>query len=138
MEISYEDVLKKHHLSLTPVRLAVLNVLHNTPHIDAAAVLKGVQEQIATASRQAIYNNLHTLVDHGIIREIKPKGHPSLFETRTGDNHHHVVCRSCHEVMDVDCRAQQPCLSPYHQYGYEIDEAEIVFWGLCPACQKTA
>lgn len=134
---SYEDILRKNKLSLTSVRLAVLEALHTHPHSDAASVFNVVHKKIKTTSKQAIYNNLTTLVECGIIREIKPKGQPSLYETKVGDNHHHLVCKKCHKVMDTDCHAFAPCLSPMNSHGFVIDEAEVTFWGICPSCQKT-
>ncbi len=131
------QMLKERHLSLTSVRLAVLDALHDHPHSDAARIFDIVQKTIATTSIQAVYNNLNALVDHGIVREIKPKGRVSLYETRTNDNHHHVVCRNCDSVMDTDCRGCAPCLSASDDHGFMIDEAEVIFWGICPNCQKT-
>ena len=138
MKPDFTALLKDKDLSLTAVRLAVLEALHDHPHADAASLFKVVQDKIATTSIQAVYNNLNTLVAHGVIREIKPKGHVSLYETRTGDNHHHIVCKSCQRVMDTDCHAHAPCLSPSRDHGFKIDEAEVIFWGTCPACQKTS
>jgi Fur family ferric uptake transcriptional regulator len=137
MKITYEALLKKHNLSLTSVRLAVLEALEHHPHSDAAQIFKTVQSKIAAASKQAIYNNLHMLVEHGIIREIKPKGRASLYETRINDNHHHIVCKHCSYVMDADCLDYAPCLAPVNDHGFAIKEAEIIFWGICPTCQTT-
>jgi Fur family ferric uptake transcriptional regulator len=134
--MDHEKILKEHNLSLTSVRLAVLDVLHKHPHSDAMTIFEIVHKKIKTTSKQAIYNNLTALVEHGIIREIKPKGHPSLYETKVGDNHHHLVCKKCHKVMDTDCHAFAPCLSPMNSHGFIIDEAEVTFWGVCPSCQK--
>lgn len=133
---SHEELLKSCDLSLTSVRLAVLEVLEKHPHVDASSIFEKVHEKIAAASKQAIYNNLSTLVEHGIVREIKPKGHASLYETRTGDNHHHVVCRSCGAVEDTDCKGHAPCLTPSDDHGFEVDEAEVIFWGMCPDCRE--
>ncbi len=136
MLTSHEKLLKSHDLSLTSVRVAVLEVLDTHPHVDAAFVYEKVQAKIATASKQAIYNNLSTLVEHGIVREIKPKSFVSLYETRTGDNHHHIVCRSCKVVRDTDCKDRAPCLTPTDDHGFSLDQAEVIFWGVCPTCQK--
>jgi Fe2+ or Zn2+ uptake regulation protein len=138
VHIHYEKILKEHNLSLTSVRLAVLEALHKHPHSDAATVFDIVYKKIKTTSKQAIYNNLNALVGRGIIREIKPKGQPSLYETKVGDNHHHIVCKKCHQVMDADCHSFAPCLSPMNCHGFVIDETEVTFWGLCPSCQKTS
>lgn len=137
MRESYIDLLKKNNLSVTSVRLNVLDALDKYPHAEADEIYNTVKTNIASASKQAIYNNLHALVDCGIVREIKPKGRPSLFETRVGDNHHHIICRSCDAIMDTDCHGAAPCLEPDHSHGFKIDEAEVVFWGLCPKCQKS-
>jgi Fur family ferric uptake transcriptional regulator len=134
VKINYKNILKNKDLSLTSVRVAVLDVLKKLPHSDASTIYKQVQKKIATASKQAIYNNLHTLLEHGIVREIKPKGLPSLYETRIDDNHHHLICRHCQQIIDVDCQDFAPCLSPIDRHGFVIDEAEITFWGSCPAC----
>lgn len=136
MQPSYENILREHKLSITPVRLAVLEALQKHPHSDAATIFDVVYKKIKTTSKQAIYNNLSALVERGIIREIKPKGQPSLYETKVGDNHHHIVCKKCHKVMDTDCHAFAPCLSPMNNHGFVIDEAEVTFWGVCPSCQK--
>ena len=129
-----EKLLKSHDLSLTSVRLAVLEVLQHHPHSDAELIYQHVKEEIATTSKQAIYNNLSALVEKGILREIIPKGRSSLYETRVNDNHHHLICRECQSVTDVACESDAPCLHVDKQHGYEIDEAEIVFWGTCPTC----
>ncbi|MGV6838827.1 MAG: Fur family transcriptional regulator [Planktomarina sp.] len=135
MKTDHHQILKDHNLSLTSVRLALLDALAQHPHSDANHLFDEVEKRLSTASRQAIYNNLNTLVDHGIIREIKPKGQASLYETRVGDNHHHLVCRSCKTVHDTACKGSAPCLTPTDSHGFDIDEAEIIFWGLCPDCQ---
>ena len=136
METHYENLLKKKNLSLTAVRLAVLEALRERPHADAACVYDLVRRRLSTASRQAIFNNLHALVEHGIIREIKPKGRPSLYETRTGDNHHHLICRRCQLIVDTDCPDAPPCLTPSDDHGFSIDEAEVILWGTCPQCKE--
>ncbi|MCL4677469.1 MAG: transcriptional repressor [Alphaproteobacteria bacterium] len=136
MKIAPEELLRQHNLSLTAVRLALLEALHANPHSDAARIFDVVHNKIAAASKQAIYNNLNTLVECGIVREIKPKGQASLYETRTGDNHHHIVCRSCAGVFDTDCHDCAPCLTPKDSHGFVIDEAEVIFWGVCPSCQN--
>lgn len=135
MRPHFENMLKQKNLSLTSVRLAVLEALHQCPHSDAGVIFDLVKGRIATTSMQAIYNNLNALVEHGIIREIKPKGQPSLYETRTGDNHHHIVCRSCNKIADADCQTGMPCLVPVDNHGFAIHEAEVIFWGICPVCQ---
>ena len=136
MQTEIEKLLKSHDLSLTSVRLAVLEVLQHHPHSDADIIYQRVNEEIATTSTHAIYNNLSALVEKGILREIKPKGSSSLYETRVNDNHHHLICRECQSVTDVACKSDAPCLHVDDQHGYEIDEAEIVFWGTCPTCSS--
>lgn len=136
MQSPYAQMLKERNLSLTAVRLAVLDALHHHPHSDASRIFEIVQKKIPAASLPAVYNNLNALVEHGIIREIKPRGLVSLYETRTGDNHHHIVCRHCNCVMDTDCMGCAPCLAPAEDHGFILDEAEVVFWGMCPKCQN--
>ena len=131
-----EKILKDYGLSLTAVRLALLDALRARPHSEAAHIFDLVKSKITTTSKQAIYNNLSRLVECGIIREIRPKGRPSLYETRTGDNHHHIVCRHCQLIIDTDCLDAAPCLVPKDNHGFIIDEAEVTLWGLCPSCQK--
>ena len=137
MSEQHIKLLREHRLSLTPVRLAVLAVIEAYPHSDADTIFQAVKKRISTTSKQAIYHNLNTLVDNGIIREIRPKGKPSLYEARIGDNHHHLVCKSCGIVMDTDCFDVAPCLKPMDNHGFVIDEAEVIFWGICPSCQKS-
>ena len=137
MSERFVQVLKEKGLSLTAVRLAVLEALHDCPHADASKIFELVEQRIPTATIQAVYNNLGTLTETGIIREIKPKGHVSLYETRVGDNHHHIVCKGCGHVMDTDCHGCAPCLSPAESHGFAVEEAEVIFWGVCPDCQKS-
>ncbi len=137
MDGHFAHMLKEKSLSLTAVRLAVLESLHHHPHSDASRIFEVVRSIIPTATIQAVYNNLNALAEAGIIREIKPKGQVSLYETRVGDNHHHIVCRGCGHVMDTDCKGCAPCLSPTDSHGYAVDEAEVIFWGICPSCQKS-
>lgn len=137
MQTDFGHILKEHKLSLTAVRLAVLEALQKYPHSDAARIFNVVQKKMPSVTIQAVYNNLNTLADKGIIREIKPMGQVSLYETRVGDNHHHIVCRHCDAVMDADCKGKPPCIAPADTGGFIVDEAEVIFWGICPACQKT-
>lgn len=137
MNTDFTLILKNHGLSLTAVRMAVLESIHDFPHSDANPIFNIVQEKISTATIQAVYKILNALTYCGVIQEIKPKGHVSLYETRTGDNHLHLVCRSCDRVMDAHCQGCAPCLSPVDDQGFVVDEAEIIFWGTCPACLKS-
>ncbi len=122
-------------LRVTDPRRAVLDVLADSPHSTVDAVTSGVRARLGTVSKQAVYDILAACVDAGLVRRIEPAGSPARYETRTGDNHHHLVCRSCGRTEDADCaRGQRPCLRPSEGSGFVIDEAEVVFWGLCPEC----
>lgn len=125
-------------LRVTAPRLAVLEWLADHPHSTADEVTTAVRARLGTVSGQAVYDVLHACTDAGLVRRIQPAGHPARYETRTSDNHHHVVCRSCGQTEDVDCVVGlRPCLTPSSAAGYAIDEAEVVFWGTCPECLKT-
>lgn len=126
--------LRSKKLSVTPVRVTIIEILTHHPHCDAAKLFELVKAKITTTSIQAVYQNLNLLVSKGMVREIKPKGMPSLYETRVGDNHHHLICRSCRKISDTGCLDTAPCLTAIDPKGFIIDEAEIVFWGLCPDC----
>lgn len=127
-------------MRVTAPRLAILAVVGGeVQHLDAESIALAARARLGTLSTQAVYDNLHALVDVGLIRRIQPAGGPARYETRTGDNHHHIVCRRCGVMADVDCViGDAPCLEPSLSQGYVIDEAEVIFWGLCPACQATA
>ncbi|KJF25318.1 transcriptional repressor [Rhodococcus sp. AD45-ID] len=126
-------------LRVTAPRLAVLNAVTAQPHSDADSVAAQVRQQLGSVSTQAVYDVLKACVSAGLLRRIEPAGSPARFETRTGDNHHHLVCRSCGKVVDVDCVVgQAPCLEPSDRHGFEIDEAEVVFWGRCNDCLKSS
>lgn len=123
-------------LRVTASRLSVLTVLSRMPHADTETVIQGVCDDLGSVSSQAVYNVLATFVEVGLVRRIEPAGSVALYELRVGDNHHHVVCRSCGAVQDVDCAVRRrPCLTPVDTHGYVLDEAEVTFWGICPACQ---
>ncbi|MGK8502826.1 Fur family transcriptional regulator [Nocardia asiatica] len=124
-------------LRVTAPRIAVLNAVAARPHADADTVAATVREALGSVSTQAVYDVLHACVRAGILRRIEPAGSSALYETRIGDNHHHLVCRSCGAVVDVDCAVgAAPCLDPSDAHGFVIDEAEVVFWGLCPTCRS--
>lgn len=126
-------------LRVTAPRLAVLNAVTAQPHSDADSVAAQVRQQLGSVSTQAVYDVLKACVSAGLLRRIEPAGSPARFETRTGDNHHHLVCRSCGKVVDVDCVVgQASCLEPSDRHGFEIDEAEVVFWGRCNDCLKSS
>ena len=122
-------------LRVTRPRLAVMAAVDAHPHAETEAVLAAVREELPGVSRQAVYDVLHALTDAGLIRRIQPSGHVSLYETRISDNHHHLVCRLCGEIRDVDCAVgEAPCLSAVDDHGFRIDEAEVIYWGVCPSC----
>lgn len=128
-------LLRRSGLQVTAQRLAVLSAIADRPHATADDIAEVVRGRIGAISRQAVYDALGALAERGLIRRIQPAGSPARYEDRTGDNHHHLICRECGTVADVDCAAASaPCLSAADHAGFEIDEAEVVFWGRCPAC----
>ncbi len=136
MDCSSKAALRELGLRVTAPRVAVLDVLVEHPHATADRVAQLVGAKLGKVSKQAVYDVLAACVDAGLVRRIEPAGSPALFETRTGDNHHHLVCRACRRTTDVDCATDaRPCLTPSDDAGYALDEAEVVFWGLCPTCQ---
>ena len=137
METTWTHRIRAAGLRVTRPRLAVLEVLAAHPHADADALVTGARIQHPTLSPQTVYGVLEAFVATGLARRIEPAGAPALFELRVGDNHHHLVCRSCGLVADVDCVVHAaPCLNPADPAGFVVDEAEVVFWGLCRACQQ--
>ncbi len=132
------ELLRARGLRVTAPRLAVLAVLDELPpHVTVDQVEHAAQQRLGTLSTQAVYDILGALQTAGLVRRIEPAGSPARFETRVGDNHHHLICRSCGLTVDVDCAiGDPPCLTPSDPAGFEIDEAEIVFWGRCPACTR--
>lgn len=132
-----QQQLRDAGLRVTAPRVAVLHWLAEHPHSTAEQIALGVRERIGSVSIQTIYDVLSACSEIGLVRRIEPAGHPARFERRTGDNHHHLVCRSCGRTEDVDCVVDpRPCLTPSDDRGYAIDEAELVFWGLCPGCNN--
>jgi Fur family ferric uptake transcriptional regulator len=132
-----EDLLRAHGLRVTKPRLAVLDVLTEGGHLEVEDVARRVRTRLDSVSTQAVYDVLAALSRAGLARRIEPAGSPALFEARAGDNHHHIVCRGCGTIADVDCAVgERPCLTPSSSQGFEVDEAEVTFWGLCPACQS--
>src|SRR6516162_8325309 len=122
-------------LRVTAARVALLETVRDGDHLDAEAIAARVRDRIGHVSLQAVYEALHALTAAGLIRRIEPADSPVRFEGRVGDNHHHVVCRSCGVVADVDCAVgETPCLTASDDHGFSIDEAEVVYWGLCPDC----
>ena len=131
------DLLRKHGIQVTAQRLAVLRAVAREPHTTADGVAEVVKKEIGAISRQSVYDALGVLVAEGLIRRIQPAGSPARFEARVGDNHHHVICRICGRTADVDCAVgTAPCLTAADDNGYEIDEAEVIYWGRCPKCQR--
>jgi Fur family ferric uptake transcriptional regulator len=128
-------LLRERGIQVTAQRLAVLRAVAGQPHVTADAVAEAVRTEIGAISLQSVYDALALLVSEGLIRRIQPSGSPALFEDRVGDNHHHLICRDCGRVVDVDCAAgKAPCLTVEDDAGYEIDEAEVAYWGRCPEC----
>lgn len=131
----YEGMLRGAELRVTRPRLAVLEVVHANPHADTDSILGAVREVAPTVSHQAVYDVLRALTETGLVRRIQPSGSVARYEARVGDNHHHVVCRSCGAIADVDCAVGEvPCLTADDDQGFTIDEAEVTYWGTCPVC----
>ena len=131
----YEQMLRGADLRVTRPRLAVLGAVHEHPHTDTESVIAAVRTRAAEVSHQAVYDVLRTLTTAGLVRRIQPAGSVARYEARVGDNHHHVVCRSCQAIRDVDCATgDTPCLTAAEDHGFSIDEAEVVYWGVCPDC----
>jgi len=131
--------LRQRGYRVTGQRLAVLRAVTREPHVTADAVAETVRTEMGAISLQAVYDVLGVLVDVGLVRRIQPAGSPARFEARVSDNHHHVICRDCGRTADVDCAVgTAPCLTAADDMGYEIDEAEVIYWGRCPACQTAA
>ena len=129
------EFLRKHNIPITAQRLAVLSAVSTRPHATADAIAEVVRGTIGAVSRQAVYNTLGMLAERGLVRRIQPAGSAALYEDRVGDNHHHLICRSCGTTADVDCAVgQAPCLSVSDNSGFKIDEAEVIYWGTCPQC----
>lgn len=132
-------ILRKHAIPITAQRLAVLRAVSTRPHATADAIAEDVRADIGAISRQAVYNALGMLAEKGLIRRIQPAGSAALYEDRVGDNHHHLICRTCGTTADVDCSVgKAPCLSASDNSGFRIDEAEVIYWGTCPECQTKA
>lgn len=129
------EILREHGVQVTAQRLAVLQAVTSRPHATADVVADMARHEIGAISKQSVYDALSTLVDAGIVRRIEPAGSAARYETRVGDNHHHLVCRGCGAVVDVDCAVgAAPCLTAADAAGYSVDEAEVTFWGRCPDC----
>jgi len=130
-----ESLLRSAALRVTRPRVAVLVAVHERPHADTETLIGVARDDLGAVSHQAIYDVLRVLTDAGLLRRIQPAGSVARYEARVGDNHHHLVCRSCGSIADVDCAmGDAPCLSPSSHAGYAVDEAEVTYWGHCPAC----
>jgi Fur family transcriptional regulator, stress-responsive regulator len=129
------ELLRGHGLQVTAQRLAVLRAVAAQPHSTADAIETIVRADLGAVSRQAVYDALGTLTERGLLRRIQPAGSPARYEDRVGDNHHHLICRTCNRMVDVDCAVgYTPCLTAADDHAYEIDEAEVIYWGRCPDC----
>ncbi|WP_412747182.1 Fur family transcriptional regulator [Krasilnikovia sp. MM14-A1004] len=132
-------MLRGASLRVTRPRLAVLTAVHVHPHADTETIIRAVRGELGEVSTQAVYDVLRALTAARLVRRIEPAGSVPRYESRVGDNHHHVVCRSCGDIADVDCAVgETPCLTASDDHGFAIDEAEVVYWGVCPACSTSA
>ncbi len=135
MTLDFRRMLRGAALRVTRPRVAVLGAVHAQPHADTESVIGAVRRSHPEVSHQAIYDVLRALTAAGLVRRLQPSGSVARYESRVGDNHHHVVCRSCGLIADVDCAVgEAPCLTASDENGFTIDEAEVIYWGLCPAC----
>ena len=135
----FEQLLREAALRVTRPRLAVLTAVYGHPHADTDAIIDAVRGELSDVSRQAVYDVLRVLTDAGLVRRIQPAGSVARYESRVGDNHHHVVCRTCGTIADADCAVgEAPCLTASDDHGFAIDEAEVIYWGLCPGCSTAA
>ncbi len=134
-----EGLLREHGLQVTAQRLAVLKAVSARPHATADELADEVRESIGSVSRQAVYDAVGTLVEKGLVRRIQPARSAARYEDRIDDNHHHLVCRTCGRMVDVDCAVgSRPCLEVADDHGFGIDEAEVIYWGYCPACRQAS
>ena len=133
------QLLRERGLQVTAQRLAVLRAVSSRPHATADELIDDVRTLIGAISRQAVYDALGVLVEKNLVRRIQPAGSPARYEDRVGDNHHHLICRGCGKTFDIDCATgAAPCLDVDDDHGFEIDEAEVIYWGRCPACRSVA
>ena len=133
--VDYEQMLRGADLRVTRPRLAALAAVHAHAHADTASLIEAVRDELGEVSPQAVYDVLRALTEAGLVRRIEPAGSVARYESRIGDNHHHVICRSCGAIADVDCAVgHTPCLTASETHGFTIDEAEVIYWGTCPAC----
>jgi Fur family ferric uptake transcriptional regulator len=135
----FQQMLRGSALRVTRPRLAVLSAVHALPHADTDSIIRAVRAELPAVSHQAVYDSLHTLTAAGLMRRVQPPGSVARYDPRVGDNHHHVVCRSCGTIADVDCAVgETPCLTASDDRGFAIDEAEVVYWGICPDCSPSS
>ena len=133
------DLLRQQGFKVTAQRLAVLRAVSASPHLTAEDLVDVVRADIAAVSRRAVYDAVNVLADMGLLRRIQPAGSAARYESRVGDNHHHLICRACARMVDVDCAVgATPCLTAADDAGYDIDEAEVIYWGRCPTCRQAA
>ena len=138
MDVTFESTLRGADLRVTRPRLAVLGAVHQHPHADTETLIDAVRRDLGEVSHQAVYDVLRVLTTAGLVRRIQPSGSVARYEARVGDNHHHVVCRTCAAIADVDCATgEAPCLDPADDAGFLIEEAEVVYWGTCARCRET-
>lgn len=134
---TFTQLLRTNEVQVTAQRVAILRAVSENPHATADDLADVVRTELGTISRQAVYDSLGLLADKNIVRRIQPAGSAARYEDRVGDNHHHMICRECRAMHDVDCAVDAvPCLTPGESHGFEIDEAEVIYWGRCPACQQ--
>ncbi len=134
-----DQLLREHGLQVTAQRLAVMRAVSSRPHATADELIDDVRGGIGSISRQAVYDTLSVLAEKNLVRRIQPAGSAARYEDRVSDNHHHLICRGCSTTFDIDCAlGEAPCLVADDDYGFEIDEAEVIFWGRCPSCLKAA
>jgi Fe2+ or Zn2+ uptake regulation protein len=135
--LDYEQMLRGADLRVTKPRLAVLTAVYDHPHADTHSLIDAVRDELGEVSPQAVYDVLRALTDAQLLRRIEPAGSVARYESRVGDNHHHIICRGCGTIADVDCAVgETPCLTASESHGFTIDEAEVIYWGTCPNCRK--
>lgn len=133
------ELLRSHGVHVTAQRIAIMEAVSGNPHSTADDLAEAAREKLGSVSRQAVYDSLGTLVEKGLLRRIQPNGSAARYEDRVGDNHHHLICRTCSLMFDIDCAVgETPCLHADDDHGFAIDEAEVVYWGICPSCQNTS
>ena len=134
----FEQLLRGSELRVTRPRIAVLHAVHDHPHADTESIIGAVRADLGDVSHQAVYDVLRALTTAGLVRRIQPSGSVARYEARVGDNHHHLICRSCGAIIDVDCAVgTTPCLTAADEHGFSVDEAEVIYWGTCPDCSTS-